>query len=552
MADDSDLEIPPEDGDDALDEAFDEFGVDDPAMSGEEPPAVEEEDDLGDAAGEVGEEDEFPGEEADVNGEDGENSNAHEEEEVDEEFESWKIVQPFGEKFVVRMGKQLTTAKRAESFCYKLASHIDEQKAEDKLVVFEDFDVSQNLIPFDQLEELFATLSDSCVHVERFRLFGVPTFNDDAASTMAAWLAGVCEGNVPFEIHLSDTALTADGYTQLIEAIESNSAFPGPDPRAPRRGKLGMYLRVENNYIEPSAIQRTVDDGTVSLWRKSDPLVHDDNIKVRLMLQQNGSFGQRKGVPPTPEASNRGMHKPVHNWKGKGGKDGGKGKARDNHGGFGGASGGKGGGRWVAPDASSRRSEPPRTRGRERDVRRPPPEASSRSGPRRIVRGGPPPWATQALPMRGSESSRRRPSVPARSAISRPPLNSDRSAVRRGSGRGDYSNGTHERRPNGRRGEDSAPEPYNAFSRTLRGADVRAHDRPSDRSAKRDHPVDREHDPAAKRGRPSSMPSRMRPSKPEGSDKLPVPWETHFSEQYGLFYYWNAKTGQSSWERPAN
>jgi len=35
-----------------------------------------------------------------------------------------------------------------------------------------------------------------------------------------------------------------------------------------------------------------------------------------------------------------------------------------------------------------------------------------------------------------------------------------------------------------------------------------------------------------------------------GSKSLPANWEEHFSEEYSLNYFWNSKTGDSSWEKP--
>jgi len=31
---------------------------------------------------------------------------------------------------------------------------------------------------------------------------------------------------------------------------------------------------------------------------------------------------------------------------------------------------------------------------------------------------------------------------------------------------------------------------------------------------------------------------------------LPYPWEEHWSDEYGIAYYWNSKTGDAAWERP--
>ena len=44
--------------------------------------------------------------------------------------------------------------------------------------------------------------------------------------------------------------------------MNENPAFPADDPRKPEEGKLAVYLRIEGNYIETSAIQ---DLGKISV-----------------------------------------------------------------------------------------------------------------------------------------------------------------------------------------------------------------------------------------------------------------------------------------------
>eukprot|EP00969_Alexandrium_andersonii_P312346 13800355-Alexandrium_andersonii.AAC.1 len=39
-------------------------------------------------------------------------------------------------------------------------------------------------------------------------------------------------------------------------------------------------------------------------------------------------------------------------------------------------------------------------------------------------------------------------------------------------------------------------------------------------------------------------------SRQQAGGGLRPPWEEHWSEKYHLTYFWNSKTGESSWERP--
>ena len=126
-----------------------------------------------------------------------------------------------------------------------------------KQAVFEDFDISQNMIPVDQFQKIFEILADSSVHVERFRSFGCPTFSDEVTEHLAGWLAEVTESNLPYEMHLSDNAMTTDGFNVLSRALQDNDAFPGVDPKRPDDGKrLPMYLRLECNYINEKVIEK--------------------------------------------------------------------------------------------------------------------------------------------------------------------------------------------------------------------------------------------------------------------------------------------------------
>ena len=60
--------------------------------------------------------------------------------------------------------------------------------ASEARVVFEDFDTAQNSMSLGAFEKFFSILSTSKCHVERFRAFGCPTFDDHVCTLLAEWL----------------------------------------------------------------------------------------------------------------------------------------------------------------------------------------------------------------------------------------------------------------------------------------------------------------------------------------------------------------------------
>jgi len=463
-------------------------------------------------------------------------------------------------KYTVRMRQQLRTAARAEQFCCQLLEKVEEEKSSGKTVVFEDFDISQNVIPSEQLEGIFAALADGGVHVQRFRAFGCPTLNDQAATFLAGWLAGVTRETVPYELHLSDCAITSDGFRDLAKALEENEAFPGPDPKSPSR-TLPLYIRLEHNYIEESAIQAAIDEGVLMTMRKNEGVRHTSSAKGRLLVREDGAFQQKRGEPPAPEDAPppKRVHDKGKGDKGKGGK--GKSKGKDHE----------------------QRLRDARDRGREfRERNRERPQDRERERGRGLAGRGydakqrPPPWAALPSP-RPTQSSRPDPSRPVFGKGDRRRLEAERPAPPR----------RYEAPAKGApaKGAASPPRgstrsgPYNAFSRggnqdLSRGKGGSTSDRFADRrdvigssarpSLRRQAELPREEE-AAKRPRaatPGSKGSGLRAggdyeaarvsgsSRPRTGSGLPAGWEEHWSSEYQLAYYWHTKTGEAAWERP--
>jgi hypothetical protein len=202
-------------------------------------------------------------------------------------------------------------AKKLEE---ELTTKLTELKDSGKEAVISDLDLSQNHCPADFFETIFSTLSSQNTPVQRLRLFGIPTMTDEAIVPLAEYLKSVPPEAAPFELHLSDCALTTVGFATLMEAIEENSAFPCVNPITKKTAPL--YLRLENNYIEPSAMQEKVDANVIKIFLKDravGKLAGEE--KVYLVKKQNQvGFQQKEGVPPAPEEVEP-VRTQVYDWK---------------------------------------------------------------------------------------------------------------------------------------------------------------------------------------------------------------------------------------------
>jgi len=533
-------------GEETFDEpAEDAMEGDEAAEDGEEPPEEEEEEEVdGEEAAAEPEEPEQAGDDEDAP-------------------EGQMIEEAYDNKYIVRLRQGLKSEQIADQFVVQLLDKIEEKRSAGEVLVFEDFDISQNRLPSEQLEGIFQAIADGGVQIERFRAFGCPTINDEAATVLASWLAKVTRETCPFELHLSDCAITADGFREMMKALEENDAFPGPDPKNPSRGSLPLYLRLENNYIDESVMKQSIKDGIAMKMRKGESIKHHDTIKVRLLTREDGTLQQKTGPPPAPEdvPLPRPFREPS---KGKGK---GQGKGKGNR------EGDNKDGDWECPKCSTNvfayRSSclkcgegKPRGKGkgsgkdRDRDRDRQSSGWGSSSSASKGKSGGKgrdrdsrPPWqaltssssrATAAAPRRPSEAYSSRPTE------SKPRLRSPPPPPRAGGYGSSYSSGA---RPA------SGSAPYNAFASSRDRVGASNDSRPPQKRA-----ADYDRDDQAKRPRSSfqsgSGKGESKGSKGEskgsggGGSKLPHPWEEHYSAEFKLNYYWNSKTGDSAWERP--
>jgi len=187
-----------------------------------------------------------------------------------------------------------------ETFMEQLQSTLVSVKDTNPNAVVSDLDVSQNKATPDQFEQLFNVLALVSIKVQRFRLFGCPGFNDDAMHFLTEYLSNdLTNETSPAELHLSDCALTSDGFLFLMNAIEEKELYPTTSMKG---RSLPLYLRLENNYIEEALMQEKIDAGIIRRFKKPMSMEAPPSVKVNLIVQkESGSLQQKEGPPPAPE-----------------------------------------------------------------------------------------------------------------------------------------------------------------------------------------------------------------------------------------------------------
>lgn len=216
---------------------------------------------------------------------------------------------------LVKGQRKLSKAEDCEKFNEMLAKKLLALEGAGKTgIEFEDFDVSQNKIPVEQFETLFATLSTVPVKVTRMKVFGCPTLNDQVCEYIASWLGQVTAETVPNEMHLSDCAITAAGFNAIIDAIESNDAFP---PKA-KWGNNPIYMRIEGNFIPEDIIKEKIEAGIIGQFKKNHKgggkgfAEIPETARAKLLVTTPNKFAQKSGEPPAPEDAP--PPKPVQSW----------------------------------------------------------------------------------------------------------------------------------------------------------------------------------------------------------------------------------------------
>mmetsp|Transcript_91197 Transcript_91197/g.174940 ORF Transcript_91197/g.174940 Transcript_91197/m.174940 type:complete len:389 (-) Transcript_91197:61-1227(-) len=376
----------------------------------------------------------------------------------------------------VRARQKLKTPEAAEAFNTQLQEKISKHAEAGQTVAFEDFDIAQNPLPYDAFEVLFATFASNNVRVERIRLFGCATLDDSVAHLIAGWLQGCSPETCPYELHLSDCAMTTEGFDVIMQAIESNDAWPFSTKRIP------LYMRLENNYIAEPSIQEKVDAGVIVGFTKNDgpiraPMARAPDAKIKLVVRAPGKYQQKQGVPPSPEDAP--PPKPV--WDRTTQEEQGQ----------------KGG--WQQAGAWQKPAWPAQQAGWQQ------PQAAKGAWQQPVANRA---WQQPAWQQ------------PAKPAWQQQPLRPAVGQATKGVGKGlvnqvkNFAKGIH--------AATTAQQGAAGAKGGLKGSAGSAADR-----------------------------SRTPPPKPAPKkDVLPPDWEEHHSEEYGIPYYWNSKTGESAWEKP--
>lgn len=208
---------------------------------------------------------------------------------------------PYGHE--VRGRRKLGNHGAFEKFLEELKTILEEDTAAGKAAVVSDLDLSQNHLSLEQFESVFSLLAISGAAVRRFRLFGCPTLNDEVVRLFADFFrADLTADRAPKEIHLSDCAITTEGFQQLMLALEECDLYPLTNSKT--GSAEALYLRLENNYIEESAIQQKVEEGVIAPLQKHRGArmpPAEGGVKIHLVANNSGGFQQHAGEPPAPE-----------------------------------------------------------------------------------------------------------------------------------------------------------------------------------------------------------------------------------------------------------
>jgi len=196
---------------------------------------------------------------------------------------------------------QARQALRHEGDFEDLMSKLDlclEKLDNDKTLIVNDLDISKNLLTKNQFERLFAMLARDSICVQRFRLFGCPSLDDEVMRLIADWIRESTDKTAPSELHLSDCSITSEGFLHLMCAVEDCGAFPLKQGRT----VMPLYLRIENNYIEDSIIQEKVDDGTIMTFTNRSEVTSASamgslgHVKIQLLVLARDFYrGKGKG-----------------------------------------------------------------------------------------------------------------------------------------------------------------------------------------------------------------------------------------------------------------
>eukprot|EP00931_Biecheleriopsis_adriatica_P101654 TRINITY_DN76748_c0_g1_i1.p1 TRINITY_DN76748_c0_g1~~TRINITY_DN76748_c0_g1_i1.p1 ORF type:complete len:559 (+),score=93.23 TRINITY_DN76748_c0_g1_i1:40-1677(+) len=211
------------------------------------------------------------------------------------EDDSDPVVIRCGDKFAVSMRQRLRTDDSVDAFLEDFEFFVSNQLSEeDGSIVFEDFDLSENLISLEAFRRIFDLLSDQAIQVERLRLFGCATIDDEVCCMIAGWLETVQDRYKPLEIHLSNCAITDAGFEDLLFGMGEGSD---------ESDQVLVQIRLENNYISQETLQARFAEGLLVPYQKDKfaaPPINLAAARCRVLVQAAGRVPQKTGTPPDP------------------------------------------------------------------------------------------------------------------------------------------------------------------------------------------------------------------------------------------------------------
>jgi len=142
---------------------------------------------------------------------------------------------------------------QAAAFCEALRSRI--QEYEHGECFFENVDVSQVAWVPEDFSLLLDVLQENACSANRFKAFKCK-LDDEGLNVVAGWLESLDADHMPSEVHLTDNAITDEGFKLLFGVFEGK--------REDRSEKAPpIWLRVENNKIDEECVKSLAEEDKV-------------------------------------------------------------------------------------------------------------------------------------------------------------------------------------------------------------------------------------------------------------------------------------------------
>ena len=312
-----------------------------------------------------------------------------------------------------------------------------------------------------------------------------------------------------------------------------------------------MYLRLENNYIDPDLIQDKVDSGVLTTTHKRDHSHNNDWARARLLIRKcrgKVDYKQIKGKPPKPQDAPLAKHTKNIYLGRKSNKGKGKGKSGKAK-----TSKGSAQAALAAPRQQTRVvAENPWIGSSWSDIREA--DYSKDKRPHREYdswKSDDSKWNSRDSHDNSNRRDNKSYTSDNRNHRSRSRNRQPQQPQQHGDDRTSHRTQT---RPSKRcpapRESDVSKRPHSEHAnRSDCDGGKQLQPRAASSEAATQQTTCSANAPTSKRPQPSSKPSTATNSKAKHS--LPAPWEEHWSEEHSSFYFWNADSGDSTWWRPS-